>query len=188
MFALLICTAAAGVAVGTGLAVAPSAFAQPESPLVALVDAAAQRLQVAEPVAAFKFQTGGLIEDPDREQEVLQAAARDAASRHIDPSYVTVVFRDQIDATVAIEYTRLAQWKFDPALAPSIAPDLSSSRVAIDELNRVMVSEMADAWDALHSPTCAADLEAAKVVAVQAHAMDPLYQQALDLATGNYCR
>ncbi len=51
-----------------------------------------------------------------------------------------------------------------------------------------MVSEMADAWDALHSPTCAVDLEAAKVVVVQARAMDPLYQQALDLATGHYCR
>ncbi|MGB0970996.1 MAG: chorismate mutase, partial [Mycobacterium sp.] len=72
--------------------------------------------------------------------------------------------------------------------APSAAPDLSSSRVAIDELNRVMVAEIADAWDALHSPTCLADLEAAKVVAVQAHAMDPLYRRALDLATGNYCR
>lgn len=113
--------------------------------------------------------------------------ARDAASRQVDPSYVSAVFRDQIDATVAIQYTRLAQWKLDPASAPITAPDLSSSRAAIDELNQTMVSEMADVWDVLHSPMCAADLEAAKAVVVQARALDPLYRQALDFATGNYC-
>lgn len=187
MFTLLVRTAVAGVAVGMGLAIAPSAFAQPESPLVALVDAAVQRLQVAEPVAAFKFQTGGPVEDSEREQQVLQAVARDAADRQIDPSYVTTVFRDQIDATEAIEYTRLAQWKLDPASAPSTPPDLSSSRAAIDGLNRTMVSEIATMWDVLHSPGCAADLQAAKAVVVQARALDPLYRQALDFATGNYC-
>ena len=54
-----------------------------------------------------------------------------------------VAFRDQIDATVAIEYTRLAQWKFDPAVAPVDSPDLASSRGVIDALNREMVTLMA---------------------------------------------
>lgn len=50
-------TAAACVAVGPALLVAPAAYGQSENPLVPLVDAAAQRLQVAEPVAATKFST-----------------------------------------------------------------------------------------------------------------------------------
>lgn len=185
----LICSAAAGVAFGLALLVPnTSAVAQPENPLVHLVDAAAQRLQVAEPVAASKLQTGGPIQDPQREQQVLDAVAHHATTRQIDPDYVTAVFRDQIDATVAIEYTRLAQWKFDPASAPVGAPDLATSRATIDGLNRVMVAEMADEWDVLHSPVCVADLEAAKAVVIHARALDPLYRQAIDLATRNYCR
>jgi chorismate mutase len=114
--------------------------------------------------------------------------AGDATNRQIDPGYVTTAFRDQIDATAAIQYTRLAQWKFDPASAPVDAPDLSSSRDTIDGLNREMVTEMADEWQVLHSPACVADLTAAKAEVVQARALDPLYRQAIDVATRNYCR
>ena len=181
---IAVCCGASGMA----LAFAPTAQAQPESPLTALVDAAAQRLEVAEPVAASKFLDGGLIEDPAREQQVLDAVTGEAISRAIDPAYVTTAFRDQIDATVAIEYTRLAQWKFEPAVAPVDAPDLSSSRATIDGLNRTMVTEMADEWTALHSPSCRADLDAAKAAVVQARALDPLYRQAIDFATRSYCR
>ncbi|PRC53562.1 chorismate mutase, partial [Mycobacterium sp. ITM-2017-0098] len=54
--------------------VAPAAaHAQPTTSLADLVDAAVRRLQVAEPIAANKFHTGGLIEDPAREQQVLDA-------------------------------------------------------------------------------------------------------------------
>ena len=181
---------AAALWVGVGLAVliAPAAYGQAESPLVPLVDAAAQRLQVAEPVAASKYLTGGPIEDRAREQQVLNGVAGDAMNRQIDPAYVATAFRDQIDATVAIQYTRLAQWKFDPASAPVDAPDLSSSRASIDGLNREMVTEMADEWRVLHSPACGADLEAAKAAVVEARALDSLYRQAINVATRNYCR
>ena len=139
-------------------------------------------------VAASKFLDGGLIEDPTREQQVLDAVAGEATDRDIDPAYVTTVFRDQIDATTAIQYTRLAQWKFDPAVAPVDAPDLSASRSTIDGLNRTMVTEMADEWQVLHSPMCRADLDAAKVAVIHARGLDPLYRQAVDFATRNYCR
>ncbi|WP_159233464.1 chorismate mutase [Mycolicibacterium vanbaalenii] len=170
------------------LLVVPVAHGQPENPLVPLVDAAAQRLQVAEPVAASKLLTGGLIEDPAREQQVLDSVAADATDRQIDPAYVTSAFRDQIDATVAIEYTRLAQWKFDPASAPVQAPDLASSRATIDGLNRTMVTEMAAEWAVLHSSTCPADLDAAKTAVTEARSLDPVYRQAIDFATRHYCR
>ncbi|MGD9619595.1 MAG: chorismate mutase [Mycolicibacterium sp.] len=180
--------AAAAALALTMLVPKPVALGQSENPLVPLVDAVAQRLQVVEPVVAFKYLNGGLIQDPARDQQVLAAAAAAAAERNIQPGYVTEVFRDQIDASLAIEYTRLAQWKFDPASAPAAAPDLAASRVRIDELNRQIVNEIAHDWDVLHSPTCTAELDAAKMTVVQTRAMDPLYRQAIDVATRNYCQ
>ncbi|MGP4054935.1 chorismate mutase [Mycobacterium sp. 4D054] len=167
---------------------APLAAAQPDSTLVDLVDAATRRLQVAEPVAANKFHTGGLIEDPVREQQVLEAVSAEAAALQLDPAYVSAAFRDQIDATVAIEYTRLAQWKFDRAAAPVDAPDLASSRGIIDALNREMVTLMADEWGKLRGPACRAELDQAKTVVATRRGLDPLYRQALDHATRSYCR
>ncbi|WP_183468027.1 chorismate mutase [Mycolicibacterium iranicum] len=170
------------------ISAAPAVSAQPQSSLVDLVDAATRRLQVADPIAANKFHTGGLIEDPAREQQVLDAVSAEATTLNLDPAYVTTAFRDQIDATVAVEYTRLAQWKFDPAVAPAEAPDLASSRGVIDALNREMVTLMADDWDTLHSPTCRLDLDQAKATVVGQRGLDPLYRQALDFATRSYCR
>lgn len=114
-----------------------------ESPLYRLVDTAAQRLATADPVAASKWLTGGSITDVQRANHVLDAVSADATARGIDPSYVRTAFTDQIGATEGIEYTRFAQWKFDPAAAPKAAPDLSESRTAIDRFNKMMVDEIA---------------------------------------------
>ncbi|CQD04105.1 chorismate mutase [Mycolicibacterium conceptionense] len=132
---------------------APVARAQDPSPLLPLVDAAAQ-----------------------------------ADNRHIDPGYVRDVFRDQIDATVAVEYGLFSHWKLDPAAAPASAPDLAASRTAIDGLNRTMVDEIADQWSTLHSPSCPADLASAVDGVSAARALDPLYRRALERATRSYCR
>ena len=78
------------------------------SPLTALVDAAAQRLQVAEPVAAYKWNKHGAIEDPARVQQELAKLGDEAVAEQIDRDYVTRVFGDQINATEAIEYSRFA--------------------------------------------------------------------------------
>lgn len=170
------------------MTLAPAAHAQPDGSLLDLVDAAARRLEVADPIAASKLHTGGLIEDPVREQQVLDAVSAEAVSFNLDPAYVTAAFRDQIDATVGVEYTRLAQWKFDPASAPAEAPDLASSREIIDTLNREMVTRMADDWAVLHAPQCVAELDYAKASVVQSRGLDPLYRQAIDFATRSYCR
>ncbi|NOP96178.1 chorismate mutase [Mycolicibacterium fortuitum] len=181
--------AAAGVlALAVLCGTTPLARAQEPSPLLPLVDAAAQRLLTATPVAANKFRTGGAVEDPQREQQVIDATKAQAGSRHIDPEYVGAVFRDQIDATVAVEYGLFSQWKLDPATAPQRAPDLAASRVAIDGLNRTMVDEIADRWQALHSPSCPRDLATAVDGVATARDLDPLYRRALEHSTASYCR
>ncbi len=98
------------VASGFAMLGAPNSGADVTSPLQALVDAAAQRLQTADPVAASKFRTGGQVDDPQREQQVIDAVTADATLAHIDAGYVHDVFRDQIDATDSLEHSRFAQW------------------------------------------------------------------------------
>jgi chorismate mutase len=179
---------AAVVLVLSGSLVAPSAVhAEPESPLIPLVDAAAQRLQTADPVAAYKYRTGGAVDDPKREQQVIDSVTAAAGANRIDPDYVGKIFRNQIDATTSVEYTRFAQWKIDPGAVPATAPDLAETRKTIDRLNQTMVHEMAARWDALHAPTCAADRDAAVTAVTGSRALDPVYQSALAYATHAYC-
>ena len=156
-------------------------------PLLALIDAAAQRLQTADPVAASKWLTGGSITDPARVQQVLAAVAGAAESAGLPADYVTTAFTDQINATEAIQYSRFSWWKFDPSAAPLEAPDLSSSRSLIDDLNGRMVTEMARQWAVLRSTECPTRLAAAKTGVQESRQFDPLYRQALDVATRSYC-
>jgi chorismate mutase len=157
------------------------------TPLVALIDAAAQRLQTADPVAAYKWVNNVPVDDPARVQQVLAAVSADANDSHVDADYVRRAFNDQINATDAIEYTRFAQWKFDPANAPTAAPGLSASRSTIDTLNIRMVGEIAAQWELLHSPACGTELSDARDAVIAARGLDPLYQQALSFATRSYC-
>jgi chorismate mutase len=157
------------------------------STLTELVDAAAQRLQVAEAVAAFKWTTHAAIEDPERVRQQLAKLSDDAAGQHIDPKYVARVFTDQINATEAIEHSRFAQWKLDPSSAPATAPHLSESRATIDGFNQTMLNQMVVHWELLHSPACVPQLDVARAVVTQARQLDGLYQHALAVATQSYC-
>ena len=181
---------AVGLSVLTALAVMPTiatASGDEANPLFALVDAATQRLQTAEPVSASKWMTDGSIEDPQRVDQVLAAVSADATGKGVDVDYVRQIFTDQIHATEAIEYSRFAQWKLDPGSAPGVAPDLATSRTTIDRLNAEMVEQVALHWSVLHSPGCTGTLDGARAAVIAAHKLDPLYQQALDFSTHSYC-
>jgi len=177
-----------GVVVG-GLAmlVAP-ARADSTSPLIPLVDAAAQRLEVAEPVAAYKWNKHGAVDDPARVQHELAKLGDEAVAQQVDRDYVTRVFGDQINATEAIEYSRFANWKLNPAGAPADSPELSASRSTIDALNQTMLAQILADWGLLHSPDCAAQLDAARASIAQSRQLDDLYRQALSTATQSFCQ
>ena len=166
-----------------------NAHAEPVSPLYRLVDTAAQRLATADPVAASKWINGGPITDPQRANQVLDAVGGDATAHGIDQQYVRTVFTDQISATEGIEYTRFGQWKFDPATAPTTAPDLTESRTAIDGFNKTMVDEIALQWNSLHSADmCRRARSGDATPSRAARQLDPLYRQALSSATRSYCQ
>ncbi|OBH57011.1 chorismate mutase [Mycobacterium sp. E2479] len=175
------------VAASLAMLVTP-ARADPTSPLTALVDAAAQRLQVAEAVAAYKWNKHGAVEDPARVQQELAKLGADAVVERVDRDYVTRVFDDQISATEAVEYSRFANWKLHPASAPADSPELSASRSAIDTLNQTMLTQISAGWELLHSPDCAAQLDAARDGVGRARQFDDLYRQALSSATRSYCQ
>ena len=171
---------------------APAAIAepgdQPVMPLYQLIDTAAERLQAADPVAASKWINGGPITDTARVHQVLAAVGAEAESDGVPVDYVRTLFTDQINATEAIQYSRFAWWKLNPAAAPATAPDLSTSRTGIDALNHRMVAEIAEQLPVLRSADCSIELDAAKAAVNGARALDPLYRQALDAATRSYCR
>ncbi|MBW0016963.1 MAG: chorismate mutase [Mycobacterium sp.] len=166
---------------------APPVGADISGPLNALVDAAAQRLQVAESVAAAKWTSHGDIEDLVRVRQELTKLRAQATAEHIDPDYVARVFGDQIQATEAIEYSRFSDWKLDPASAPAAPPDLSASRSVIDGLNQTMVTQIAMNWELLHSPACDTQLDDARAGVARARQLEDLYQRALLAATQSYC-
>ncbi|MGW0157872.1 chorismate mutase [Mycobacterium sp. NPDC003323] len=179
---------AAALTAAAAATAAPTAAADVLSPLQPLVDAAAQRLQTADPVAASKYLTGGAIEDPQREQQVLDTVAAAAQTRGADPAYVRDIFRDQIDATVSLQHSLFAHWKLDPATAPVTAPDLAATRATIDTLNQRMVDEIAQRQPELHDPSCPAEREAAITEVTVNRNLDPVFRRALEYATHDYCR
>ncbi len=180
---MLLCLIASGAAPGDALADDGPAG----EPLMELVDAAAQRLQTADPVAATKWLSGAPVTDPARVAQVLGSMARDAEAQGLPAEYARTVFGDQIDANEAIQYSRFSWWKLDPTAAPVAAPDLEESRARIDALNQQIVTELAQQWQLLHSPECPVRLDAAKVAVAGARQLDPLHRQALDAATRSYC-
>jgi chorismate mutase len=164
------------------------AKADASGPLTKLIDDAAQRLQTADPVAASKYVTGGAVDDPAREQQVLDSVSGSAEDRQLDPGFVHDLFRDQIDATDSLEHSRFAAWKIDPGSAPKAAPNLASSRDAIDKLNEAMIDDIAVDWNTLHASTCRADLDQAKAAVATIRHLDASYRQALGYAVHRYCR
>ncbi|WP_160112797.1 chorismate mutase [Mycobacterium sp. 3519A] len=158
------------------------------NPLIALVDLAAQRLQTAEGLAVWKFQAAENITDSRREQEVIDAAAQRAIANDVEPGYVRDVFRDLIDATVALQHGRFARWKLDPGSVPTGAPNLLACRRIIDAISRAAVDEIARRWTLLKSPTYRTELEDAKAIVIKSRQLDSTLQASLAYATRKYCR
>jgi len=71
--------------------------------LTSLVDLATERILLADKVAAAKFGTTTPIEDPVREQQVLDKAAALAADAGMDPEETVDFFRAQIEMSKVVQ-------------------------------------------------------------------------------------
>ncbi|MCB5910589.1 chorismate mutase [Streptomyces pinistramenti] len=183
-----------GAATGTAAAAspAPAAHRAPAAhssyaalrPLAAL---SAERDAVGDLVAAAKWGTGGPIDDPAREQQVLDAVAAQARQWGADPAATKRIFRDQIEASKVIQRELHRRWTADPAQVPTERPDLNEVREKINRINTGLVRAIAASDTARSAPYCPVVLGAAAGQVQHAQRLDALHTAALARALRSVC-
>jgi chorismate mutase len=153
---------------------APSGSVAPAD-LTGLTTAIADRLALADTVAASKWASGAAIDDPAREQVVLDSVSQLAEDRGLDPVYVRAVFRDQIEASKTVQRGLFELWSAPGQTPPSGSPDLGPVRTAINALNIAIVDELAAQRHVLAGGLCPPTLAVATISTIAAEALDPLH-------------
>ncbi|WP_410607889.1 chorismate mutase [Amycolatopsis sp. lyj-109] len=167
------------------LCTAPASASNPS--LLRLTDLAAQRVAIADQVAAAKYGTPSPIDDPAREQQIYDSVAARAPGLGLDPAAAVRFFRAQIEANKLVQRGLYARWDAHPAEAPTSRPDLGRIRPVIDGLNTGLLTELAATTPAREARSCpVAQLVTAEVVDVF-HRFDALHARALGEATSATC-
>ncbi|MDI5966714.1 chorismate mutase [Streptantibioticus silvisoli] len=157
-------------------------------PLDPVVRLAAQRLLVADEVAAAKRLTGAPADDPARDRAVLAAGAGEARALGADPAAASRLLGDQIAAATLVERALLAGWAADPGRAPAVAPPLTTLRATLDDLDSRLVAAWNDAADHRAAPGCGAALAAEVTSMAPELGLDELHSTALARALASVCR
>lgn len=162
-------------------AAAAPAHAPSSNELTPVVALAAERILLADKVAAAKFGTTIPIEDPVREQQVLDRAAALAAEAGIDVPDTVQFFRAQIEMSKAVQRGLFDLWTRHPELAPTERPDLATEvRPELDRITVEFIGQLVDTED-LRGPTprCAVSLVLAEATTDHRYRLDRLHEQAL---------
>ncbi|WP_374120758.1 chorismate mutase [Streptomyces sp. AN091965] len=171
----------------TASAVDAGAHSGPYGQLRAVAALSADRLATADLVAAAKYGTGSPIDDPAREQQVLDAVARQAGEAGGDPETTVRVFRDQIEANKLVQRALHRKWDADPSSAPAERPDLGKVREEINRVNGELVRALAASTPARTAPYCGGLLTAAALHVRHEKGLDPLHATALRRALPSVC-
>ncbi|CAL9386044.1 Secreted chorismate mutase [Nocardiopsis dassonvillei] len=126
--------------------------------LAPVVELSADRLAVAELVAAAKWHSGDPVEAPEREATVLARTERSALALGGDPAAALAVMRDQIEANKVIQRSRHADWYAHPDRSPATAPDLAGARAELDRITPALVGALTEAGAGPAAPGCEAEL------------------------------
>ncbi|MEV5597718.1 chorismate mutase [Streptomyces sp. NPDC052496] len=183
-------TAAAATAVLLTAAPTPATAhpaARDTAALRPLADLSARRLATADLVAAAKWGTGSPVDDPAREQQVLDAVARQAAGLGTDPQWTARIFRDQIEANKTVQRGLHRRWTLDPAQAPAERPDLGEVRKEINRVNDALVRAIAASGEARTSPGCVPSLAGAAAHVRREQHLDVLHSPALARSVRSVC-
>ena len=152
-----------------------------------VVRLSAQRLLIADLVAAAKWGTGQAIDDPARERQVLDAAATEARSLNADPQQVVRILRDQIEASKIVQRGLFRRWTAAPSQVPTIRPDLAKIRAAIGRIDDELVHAIADTAAARSGALCGARLVVDYGQVSRELALDTLHSVALGRALPSVC-
>ncbi|MDT7846068.1 chorismate mutase [Streptomyces justiciae] len=166
-----------------------SAAAAPASPsLLPVASLSADRLATADLVAAAKWGTDSPIDDPAREQQVLDTVAAQAERIGADPDEIRTVFRDQIEANKTVQRGLFRRWAAHPDEAPTTKPDLNVVRQTINRINTGLVTALADTTPERSSVGCRPELALAVVEIHHEKHPDPLHTAALVRSLASVCR
>jgi chorismate mutase len=161
----------------------------PVGPLGELTGLAVQRVQVADLVAAAKFGTPAPIDDPAREQQVLDTVRTKATELGLNPENAATFFRAQIEANKLVQRGLYARWTEHPEEVPSRRPDLGTEvRPILDRLTTDILAELKDT-EQLRHPSLKCEIQAtiAERSAVVLHRLDRLHENALAEAMRTVC-
>ncbi len=187
--AALATVAAAVTLLGCSATVSPTADkAGHGKSLLTLVDVAAQRVQLADTVAAAKWGTDAPINDPAREKVVLDTVATTSSQLGIDPVVSLAVFTDQIEANKAVQFELYSRWSAHPDQAPSTRPDLDHVRSILDRITDQLLAELTATQQLRAEPSCAAQLIGARHRVERSRRLDPLHRDTLARALTSICR
>lgn len=156
--------------------------------LASLTDLFAQRLLLADKVAAAKYGTDTPIDDPAREEQILTDVRARAAGLGLDPDGVAAVFRDQIEANKLVQRGLHARWNANPGERPTERPDLAKEvRPALDRITTGLLAALRETERARAVPSCGPRLTAAAGWSASTHRLDALHLEGLGRALPSVC-
>ncbi|MFG2136402.1 gamma subclass chorismate mutase AroQ [Streptomyces sp. NPDC048650] len=168
---------------GTMLSTGTSPYAR----LRSVAALSAERLATGDLVAAAKWGTGSPIDDPVREQAVLESVTEQARRAGADPGATVRIFRDQIEASKIVQRGLHHRWDADPAQAPAGRPDLGEVREEINRINGELVRAIARSPHARSAPYCGPLMAGAAASVGHAQHLDPLHGVALARSLRSVC-
>ena len=178
--------AAAAESSANGYSAADSRHAESLEPLT---DLAAERILLGDKVAAAKFGTTQPIDDPVREQQVLDRVMSQSVELGLDPAVSVRFFRDQIEANKDVQRGLYALWTSHPELQPKERPDLATEvrprldKITTEVLDQLRTTVHVRAADRL----CRTELSRAASAVTVRQQLDELHRQALSVALGSVC-
>jgi chorismate mutase len=159
-------------------------------PLDALVQTAAQRLQLAHKVALAKWDSGANVDDPAREKQVIDNAVSEGESRQLDAKQVRAFFEAQIEANKVVQYSLLSGWQAAGAAPPHKPVDLAKEiRPQLDQIQIQLMEELAASATARSSQNCRVQVAHAVQAYLAAQHANPDGREgvALERAMGATC-
>ncbi|MFJ8468080.1 chorismate mutase [Streptomyces swartbergensis] len=187
-------TTAATLALGTaGLATAaerpvPVRHTAAAHDLTPVTELLAQRLLLADKVAAAKYGTDTPIDDPAREAQILDDVRSRAVGLGLDPDAVAAVFRDQIEANKLVQRGLYARWDANPGERPTERPDLAKEvRPALDRITTQLLAALDGTERARTLPSCGPRLVTAAGWSAYTHRLDGLHLKGLGRALPSVC-
>ncbi len=168
-----------------------SAQPAPPSDFSRLVELSASRLEISRQVALTKWDSGFPVADPPgdpREQQVIAAAAAEAAKRGVSLELASAFFADQIEASKLIQIALMASWRRAGEAPKEPRADLSGQlRPALDRLRPMFIDELKATQRLREAPECKSRLANATANLARARQMAPLFVVALDRGLARVC-